>query len=220
MAVENLTSLISALRSETANASITPERLGSLLQKIVDAIKTTSDGNINIVCQAVNDELRVKGASALVEAGFVPVIFRYSCKSNHLTDYKDKVKKFRGPKKRGWNILFSTKFAQVESKDTISFSGRGDKGDLTHVYSTSPWNLLHIRTMLTANGDVQSVKVAWGKRTINAAKGRRFKFGIGFAKPNADNTFNPKNLVTNIAPFMVYVRAEINRGKTTVGFCI
>ena len=91
MAVENLTSLISALRSETANASITPERLGSLLQKIVDAIKTTSDGSINIVCQAVNDELRVKGASALVEAGFVPVIFRYSCKSNHLTDYKDKV---------------------------------------------------------------------------------------------------------------------------------
>ena len=104
MAVENLTSLISALRSETANASITPERLGSLLQKMVDAIKTTSDGNINIVCQAVNDELRVKGASALVEAGFVPVIFRYSCKSTHLTDNKDKVKKYRGPKKRGWNI--------------------------------------------------------------------------------------------------------------------
>ena len=149
MAVENLTSLISALRSETANASITPERLGSLLQKMVDAIKTTSDGNINIVCQAVNDELRVKGASALVEAGFVPVIFRYSCKSNHLTDYKKKTK-YHGPKKRGWNILFSTKFAKVESKDTISFSGRGKKGDLTYVYSTSPWNLLHVSTILTA----------------------------------------------------------------------
>ena len=177
MAVENLTSLISALRSETANASITPERLGSLLQKIVDALKTTSDGTINIVCQAVNDELRVKGASALVEAGFVPVIFRYSCKSNHLTDYKKKTK-YHGPKKRGWHILFSTKFAKVESKDTISFSGRGDKGDLTYVYSTSPWNLLHVSTILTADGDVQSVKVAWGKRTINAEKGRRFKFGI------------------------------------------
>lgn len=68
MAVESLTSLISALRSETANASIISERLGSLLQKIVDAIRTTSDGNINIVCDAVDDELRVKGASALVEA--------------------------------------------------------------------------------------------------------------------------------------------------------
>lgn len=126
----------------------------------------TSEGNINIVCQTIDDELRIKGASALVEAGFVPVIFRYSYKSNHLTDYKDKVKRFRGPKKRGRNVLFSTKFAKVESKDTISFSGRGDKGDLTHVYSTSPWNLLHIRTIVAANGNVQSVRVAWGKRTI------------------------------------------------------
>lgn len=219
MAEQSLTSIISAFRSETAFASINPERLGSILQKIVDAIKTSSSNTLNIVCQTVDDELRVKGASALAEAGFVPVIFRYSCKSNHLTDYKDKVKKYHGPKKRGWNVLFSTEFARVES-DKISFSGRGDKGDLTHVYSTSPWNLLHVRTMVAANGNVQSVRVAWGKRTIHAEKGRRFKFGIGFVKPNADKTFNPKNLVTNIAPFMVYVRAEINRGKTTVGFCI
>lgn len=220
MAVENLTSLISALRSETASASITPERLGSLLQKMVDAIVTISGGGINIVCETVDDELRVKGASALAEAGFVPVIFRYSCKSNHLTNYKDKVKKYHGPKKRGWHILFSTKFAQVDAKDTIVFSGRGNKGDLTLVYTHSPWNLLSISTSQDENGQVESVKVGWGKRTIRAEKGRRFKFGIGFAKPNPEHVFNPKDLVTNIAPFLVYVRADILHGNTEVYFCI
>ena len=219
MAAQSLSSIISAFRSETAYASINPERLGSILQKIADAIKTSSSNTINIVCETVDDELRVKGASALVEAGFVPVIFRYSLKSNHLTDYKDK-KMYHGPKKRGWNLMFSTDFAKVEGKDTISFSGRGDKGDLTHVYSTSPNNLVHIRLALNVRGEVQALKVGWGKRTIHAEKGRRFKFGIAFARPHADNSFSPKDLVTNIAPFMLYVRAEINRGKAFVGFCI
>lgn len=219
MAVNSLTSIISAFRSETAYASINPERLGSILQKIADAIITSSSKTINITCETVDDELRVRGASALVEAGFVPVIFRYSLKSNHLTDYKDK-KKYHGPKKRGWNLMFATDFAKVEGKDTISFSGRGDKGDLTHVYSTSPTNLVHIRLAVNVRGEVQALKVGWGKRTIHAEKGRRFKFGIAFARPHADNSFSPKDLVTNIAPFMLYVRAEINRGKAFVGFCI
>lgn len=219
MAVNSLTSIISAFRSETAYASINPERLGSILQKIADAIKTSSSNTINIVCETVDDELRVRGASALVEAGFVPVIFRYSLKSNHLTDYKSK-KMYHGPKRRGWNMMFSTEFARVEGKDTISFSGRGSKGELTFVYSTSPWNLVRPRLTKTSSGYVQSLKIGWGKRTIHAEKGRRFKFGIGFVKRNADNSFDPKNLVTNIAPFMLYVRAEINRGKMTIGFCI
>lgn len=219
MSVNSLTSIISAFRSETAYASINPERLGSILQKIADAIKTSSSKTINITCETVDDELRVRGASALVEAGFVPVIFRYSLKSNHLTDYRDK-KKYHGPKKRGWNLMFSTEFAKVEGKDTITFSGRGDKGNLTFVYSSTPWNLVNVRLTKNSLGYVQSLKVGWGKRTIHAEKGRRFKFGIGFAKRNADNSFDPKNLVTNIAPFMLYVRAEINRGKAFVGFCI
>lgn len=219
MAVNSLTSIISAFRSETTYASINPERLGSILQKIADAIKTSSSKTINITCETVDDELRVRGASALVEAGFVPVIFRYSLKSNHLTDYKDK-KMYHGPKKRGWNLMFSTDFAKVEGKDTITFSGRGDKGNLTFVYSSTPWNLVNVRLSKNSLGYVQSLKVGWGKRTIHAEKGRRFKFGIGFVKRNADNSFDPKNLVTNIAPFMLYVRAEINRGKAFVGFCI
>lgn len=219
MAANSLTSIISAFRSETAYASINPERLGSILQKIADAIKTSSSNNINIVCETVNDELRVRGASALVEAGFVPVIFRYSLKSNHLTDYKTK-KMYHGPKLRGWNMMFSTDFARVEGKDTISFSGRGDKGDLTHVYSTSPRNLVNIRMAVNGRGEVQYLKLGWGKRTIHAEGGRRLKFGIGFVKPNHNNTFNPKDLVTNIAPFMLYVTSEVNKGSAFVGFCI
>lgn len=219
MAVQSLTSLISAFRAETAYASINPERLGSILQKIVDAIKTTSGDRINITCDTIDDELHVKGASALVEAGFVPVIFRYSLKSNHLTDYKTK-KKYHGPKRRGWNMMFSTEFAKVESSDRISFSGRTAKGELTKVYSQDPWNLVNVRLDTDRNGYVQSLKVGWGKRTIHAEKGRRFKYGIGFVKPNINHTFNPKDLVTNIAPFMLYVRAELQQGKAYVGYCI
>lgn len=121
MAVQSLSSIISAFRSETAYASINPERLGSILQKIVDAIITTSGDRIIITCEAIDDELHVKGASTLVEAGFVPVIFRYSLKSNHLTDYKEK-RKFHGPKRRGWNMMqnYLTALNCVQKKNCSS----------------------------------------------------------------------------------------------------
>lgn len=106
MAVENLTSLISALRSETATASITPERLESLLQKMVDAFVTVSGGGINIVCETKDDVLYVKGASALAQAGYVPIIFRYTQKANHLTDYVNGGR-LHGQKKRGWHMMFN-----------------------------------------------------------------------------------------------------------------
>ena len=41
---ENLTQLISALRAETGDAAITPESLGSILQKMLDTVYESAGG--------------------------------------------------------------------------------------------------------------------------------------------------------------------------------
>ena len=52
---ENLTQLIDAFRAETANAAITPESLGSILQKILNTVYESVGGGINIVCDTKDD---------------------------------------------------------------------------------------------------------------------------------------------------------------------
>ena len=87
---ENLTQLISALRAETGDAAITPESLGSILQKMLDTVHESVGGGINIVCDTKNEVLYVRGGAALAAMGFIPCIFRYTIKANHLTNYKTK----------------------------------------------------------------------------------------------------------------------------------
>lgn len=87
---ENLTQLIDAFRAETANAAITPESLGSIIQKILNTVYESVGGGINIVCDTKDDVLYVRGGATLAAMGFIPCIFRYTIKANHLTNYKTK----------------------------------------------------------------------------------------------------------------------------------
>ena len=103
--IENLSTLITAFQVETANASITPKRLGSILQKMLNAITETEGSRINIIPEIINNKLYVRGGLALYKAGYSPCIFRYSVKSNHLTNYSTNIR-HRGPKRKDGTSSF------------------------------------------------------------------------------------------------------------------
>ena len=332
MDVTNLTSLVTALRAETAYAAITPESLGGLLQKIVDAIgKTSSDDDMKvvqnwktalqqithvitsaeqgtadrnniyltvqlaslatgatgtntdailirqatteragamraqqvidlntcksdiknlqtgvtalekkveslptsgsssssysvvayrIVADVRDDVLYIRGASKLIAAGYKPFIFRYSVKRNRHTN-KQTGQHFRGPKRRGWHMFYGEKAAKVNSNESISFANMDSNGKPTTNYGTSVWNIFNLACHYDEDtGDTDKIKVGWGKKTIDATKGRRFKMGIAFAPPQKKQGFDNGTLVTNIAEFHALVQVHKLTGKPIVSLCL
>lgn len=332
MDVTNLTSLVTALRAETAYAAITPESLGGLLQKIVDAIgKTSSDDDMKvvqnwktalqqithvitsaeqgtadrnniyltvqlaslatgatgtntdailirqatteragamraqqvidlntcksdiknlqsgvtalekkvenlptsgsssssssavayrIVADVRDDVLYIRGASKLIAAGYKPFIFRYSVKRNRHTN-KQTGQHFRGPKRRGWHMFYGEKAAKVNSNESISFANMDSNGKPTTNYGTSVWNIFNLACHYDEDtGDTDKIKVGWGKKTIDATKGRRFKMGIAFAPPQKKQGFDNGTLVTNIAEFHALVQVHKLTGKPMVSLCL
>ena len=179
---ENLTQLIDAFRAETANAAITPESLGSILQKILNTVYESVGGGINIVCDTKDDVLYVRGGATLAAMGFIPCIFRYTIKANHLTNYKTK-KRYRGPKRRGWHLFYNTEFARINTDDSVSFSQRDHDDRLTHIYYTSPHELVKVNTVYSEAETLKYIFVGFGKRTLDAMGGKRLRFGIGFIRP-------------------------------------
>lgn len=331
MDVTNLTSLVTALRAETAYAAITPESLGGLLQKIVDAIgKTSSDDDMKvvqnwkaalqqithvitsaeqgtadrnniyltatlaslatgatgvstdailirqatteragamraqqvidlntcksdiknlqsgvtalekkvenlptsgssssssavayrIVADVRDDVLYIRGASKLIAAGYKPFIFRYSVKRNRHTN-KQTGQHFRGPKRRGWHMFYGEKAAKVNSDESIGFANMDYNGKPTSNYGTSVWNIFSLACHYDEDtGDTDKIKVGWGKKTIDATKGRRFKMGIAFAPQQKKQGFDNGTLVTNIAEFHALVQVHKLTGKPMVSLCL
>lgn len=330
MDVTNLTSLVTALRAETAYAAITPESLGGLLQKIVDAIgKTSSDDDMKVVqnwkaalqqithvitsaeqgtadrnniyltatlaslatgatgvstdailirqatteragamraqqvidlntCKSDiknlqsgvtalekkvenlptsgsssssatayrivtdvrDDVLYIRGANKLIAAGYKPFIFRYSVKRNRHTN-KQTGQHFRGPKRRGWHMFYGEKAAKVNSDESIGFANMDYNGKPTSNYGTSVWNIFSLACHYDEDtGDTDKIKVGWGKKTIDATKGRRFKMGIAFAPQQKKQGFDNGTLVTNIAEFHALVQVHKLTGKPMVSLCL
>ena len=313
MDVTNLTSLINALRAETAYAAITPESLGSLLLKMAEAIGQSSSNNdvtpirnwktaiqkinevitsfeqgstdrnniylstqlanlangetatladaivikqatteragamraqqvidlngcksdiktlqkdmaalsnqsnqsnqggtFNIVCYAKGNNLYVTHARELIKAGYEPFLFRYSSKRNRLTNYRDPdADAYHGPRKKGWNILYGEDVIRIDADDSVLFSQFSETHKPTSQYNNDVRGVMCVGVYLDDNDDAEEVDVAWGQRMVKCAYGHRFKFGIGFAPHQPTRRFNMESLVTNIAPFHVYV--GINR---------
>ncbi len=307
MDVTNITSLINALRAETAYAAITPESLGSLLLKMTEAIGKASSnadvtniktwktaiqkitevitsfeqgsadrnniyistqlanlangetatfgdailikqatteragamraqqvidlngcksdikslqkdvaalsnqgGSFNIVCHAKGNTLYVTHAKELIKAGYEPFLFRYSSKRNRLTNYRDPdADYYHGPRKKGWNILYGEDVIRFDADDSVLFSQFSLYHKPTSQYSKDVRGVMCVGVYLDDNDDAEEVTVAWGQRIVKCAQGHRFKFGIGFAPHQPTRKFDMSSLVTNIAPFSVWV--GINR---------
>lgn len=294
MTIQNLTSLVNALRAETRYAGITPETLGSLLQNIVDTMadfdpsssiqsvtslnsaiqllvedvkldnyktytftqgawkpsgsqtsklylhvffkkKTISSILVNlpatssstpavaksdirhIQCQTNGDDLIVKGASELVAAGYSIFLFRYTVKSNR---QRHGAEKYHGPKKRGWHQYTNYALGKCLNKDVIQFRVFDrEHGIVEDKYTGDASNLVNINIVKKV-GELIRVNVGFGKKTLDVTKRHRFKFGIGFAKPQKRYGFDFSTLVTNIAPFHVYVNYIEQENRTDVHYCL
>lgn len=179
---------------------------------------TGSSSFYHIVCEAGEDELKVKGASKLVASGYVPYIFRYTLKRNRLTRKNGTY--YRGRKKRGWHVFYGEGLAKVVN-DYIYFNEYDEEyRHFKGIWGTSSCYLVKVKVFKDNDDDITHLYVGYGKKTIDAVKGRRFKFGIAFGPKQIRGKFDFTRLVTNIAPFNVHVRVNPLTDKCYTDFCL
>ena len=106
--LSNLTELINAFRAETRQDAITPDSLGSLLQRMVDTLRkawgAANHPYYHIECDTKSGRLIVKHPTDLMEKGYVPYLLRYSKKKPRYRDYESRTRS-RGPLMRGWHLF-------------------------------------------------------------------------------------------------------------------
>lgn len=190
------------------------------LQTKVKELGSSSSGaasaGYHIECDTKNDVLYVRGANKLIAAGYKPFLFRYTLKRNRLVD-KATGNHVRGPKRRGWHLFYGSGAIKVDSDESIEFAYIENDNKLTNRFSAWVWNVMKVRCKYDDNtGDVSYIKVGWGKKTIDATRGRRFKLGIAFAPEPRTKFFDTSTLVTNIAEFHAHVRVGPRSGKVEV----
>lgn len=218
----SLTSLISSFRCETAAGAITPESLGSLLQKIVNAIPEGGSGTsgnqlsaaspiFHIECQPHYKKLFVKGdILSLMALGYIPFLFRYSVKHNRFKIHNSNAHQY-GPTIKGWNQFYGAGKVDLDKNGLISFKRFYDVSIESAVKGTDPSFLFNHATMRTnRDKEVNSVRIPFGRRMVECIKGHRFRFAIGFAPKQVRSSFDYSTLVTNLAEFQVFVRYNVN----------
>lgn len=227
---ETITALITALRSETAVGAITPESLGALLQKIVDAIPTTGgvknalpvEPRFKITAEAEDEMLYIRGdLEKILEAGYLPYLFRWSVKHNRLRNKYTRTVHY-SPNRKGWHQFF--RYGKIKigldgmvtiykhECGKIDYSVQGPVADLLfegykyHYHDTERFPY--------------KVNVPFGRKMVESKLGHRFKFGIGFAPAQTGVTFDYSTLVSNIAEFHVYVAYDIDLEEAHAHYCL
>jgi hypothetical protein len=174
----------------------------------------------HLTCNTTSDVLYLNHGYDLIKLGYKPYVFRWTLKRNKLRD-PDKIKKYiRGPKKRGWHMLHSEHMVQVSPYDSsVYFSHITPDEDLSDYYETHPGSLMTV-DFRYKDSEIYTLRVGFGKKTIEAINGRRFKFGIAFANSTLKEGFDYSSLVTNIAPFYVHVRLNDRKDGYDTEFCL
>lgn len=174
----------------------------------------------HLTCNTHGGVLYLNHGYELVKLGYKPYIFRWTLKRNKIKD-PDKIKKYiRGPKKHGWHMFHSQQIVKVDSYDSsVYFSHIDSEGKLSSYYETHPGSLMTV-DFRYKDSEIYTLRVGFGKKTIEAINGRRFKFGIAFANSTLKEGFDYSSLVTNIAPFYVHVRLNDRKDGYDTEFCL
>ena len=156
-----------------------------------------------------NNHLRIFGAAKYLEEGFVPYLFRHTCKVNGL--YKNE-EWGHGAIKRGWNLFGSYHSVKVDGEKILFTRNRRndvDKPNDGSGYSEDAGTLVEVREDNRAQ-----YYVGWGKRKI-LLKGResrwyrpvKLRFGLAFGKKIEPGRIpvTPANMVTPLYEFTVTV---------------
>lgn len=174
----------------------------------------------HLTCNTHGGVLYLNHGYDLIKLGYKPYIFRWTLKRNKIKD-PDKIKKYiRGPKKHGWHMFHSQQIVKVDSYDSsVYFSRIDSEGQLSSYYETHPGSLMTV-DFRYKDSEIYTLRVGFGKKTIEAINGRRFKFGIAFANSTFKEGFDYSSLVTNIAPFYVHVRLNDRKDGYDTEFCL
>lgn len=211
---------IDAMKSLIAENASSLESLSSLVSSIIVS-PSQKNGTTFIACDTKDDMLFVSGARSLVNAGYVPYIFRYTVKRNRVTDPLHVKKHVRGPKRKGWHMFYDDMYVKVKMADeSLLFNYIHKPGELSTIYSCSAFNLVEVNPVFDDVENIIALNVGFGKKTIDAVNGRRFKFGVGFAPKQAGDGFDFTTLKTNIAPFYVHVGTDLEKEHYVVNFSI
>lgn len=227
---ENITALITALRSETAAGAITPESLGSLLQKIVDAIPTTGglknalpvEPRYKITAEVEDEMLYIRGdLEKILEAGYLPYLFRWSIKHNRLRNKYTRMVRY-SPNRKGWHPFF--RYGKIKiGLDGMVTIYKSECGQIDYSEQGPVADLLFERYHYEYHEDSRfpyRVNAPFGRRMVDCYYGHRFKFGIGFAPAQTGVTFDFSTLVTNIAQFHVYVVYDYGDEEAHAHYCL
>jgi hypothetical protein len=212
-AINNLSKQITLLQSGTTgtvgngNDTSIDDTSNVTADKSVDESETSASCKYHhIFCDIKDHRLYVRGYEPLLNAGYVPYLFRLTKKRNNYHNVKP------GITRKGWHLLGS-KYSLSIDADTglIKFNTNGlpqihmppDNEDLG--YAENPQSILHL------NSKDDNEYVAFGKSIIKLKSKSsdyyrmlRLPFAIAFATEVAKHkTVFAENMVSNLAQFSI-----------------
>ena len=190
------------------------------LQGMIQDIASSMTRYTHIECKAnKKDGLHVIGANALVEAGFVPYIFRYSRKKSRYRHNKTEDRR-KGPRMRGWHVFCGTGKIAFEDYDLMKIARHDNHGKVTDDFSTSPENLFCGFSMkYKDSGELDAVNASYGCNQVDVLFGKRFRFAVAFSRPQTSSRFDFTKLVTNLAEFGVFAFVDGSEHEEEVKLC-
>ena len=165
--------------------------------------------NIGIEINRGADMLHLRGASALVNMGYTPYLFRYTRKRNRVNIDREKL---HGPVRKGWNVLGKADTVSIGNDDAVLIDARvilRDKYTDNEKYRHEAQYF--VKDALDREGNRKAsygkirITVSERQGKVNVLKKVRLLYGIAFAKTAIGNRklLDKGDLVTPIIPFHV-----------------
>ncbi|MCH5166941.1 MAG: hypothetical protein J1F35_03525 [Erysipelotrichales bacterium] len=153
--------------------------------------------------------LKIYGHKPLLEAGYVPYIWRYITKTCRRWD--PEAVKFKHYKRKGWQTYGSHYSVNINEDDIIEFSTNpGYKLNL------KPSNYSCYASNLIKYG--AKYEVGHGQRGLKLRRGIKIKFAIGFAKPKElKEKITTADLVSNLVEFYTVWSGSLGEEQWSYG---
>ena len=174
--------------------------------------------NIGIEIRQATGALYLRGAKALIAAGYTPYLFRYTKKRNRVN--VGNVKR-HGPVRKGWNVLGKADTVSIGDNEQVLI----DASVIDRTYDGDQQYRHEARYFVKDAADKDGSRLAsFGKIRIMVSEKQgkvmvprkvRLQYGIAFSSAKADNRklLDKASLVTPIIPF--HVSTRIKEGSYT-----
>ena len=209
--ISNVVELISAFRAETRQDAITPDSLGSLLLRMINALRyawsSSTHPFYHIQCDTKDGRLIVK----------------HPKKKPRYRDIEDRHTRSYGPVMRGWHLFYDEKKLQMAPNGVVAIGKNvGTDKNPEWVYEENCRNLFgNIREVTEEGGII--FKVGFGSRIYHIKSNHRFRFGVVFGPPlpeKGNRSLKFAECVTNIAEFYVNFHKRSVREEGDQGYKI